>query len=594
MQDIILEAANLLLLTVILARFTQVHKKSSIRKHPGWLQIYCGTSLIFAALLFDVSDNFTALNPLVIFGDTNVESFLEKVCYLSAYLFLALGFFKFLPSIDELEQSRNQLEIEKNKHQEMHLRILSVLDSLDATIYVADMDTHEVIFVNKYTKRIFGEAEGAVCWQAFHKKEEGPCDFCTNDHLLGSDGNPGKPYVWEFKNKNNGKWYHIIDRAISWVDGRIVRLEIATDISFRKRIEEKEVISRKIETAATLAGGIAHDFNNLLAVIMGYIDLEMGDSNASSSTYDNLGQAMEAAERARVLIGQFVTISSKKDPVKRVFDVKKLVSNSLEMLLSGSNVQPDYLFEQDLWSIKVDQLQINQVLKNLVTNSIEAMPKGGTISITGENVLPSDVPIEFRRVQSAVKYVKLTIQDNGVGIPVELIPNVIDPYFSTKERGVAKGMGLGLTTVYSIIDSHDGAINIDSAPDVGTTVTIYFPAVDTDLTDQVVSLSESAADSKSLNGKKVLFMDDEYMVRNMARLILEKLGCKVEVANHGDEAVLLFSRALNENMPFDAVILDLTIKGGVGGEETIKRLSQILPDVRAIVCSGYDNTWAPK
>jgi nitrogen-specific signal transduction histidine kinase/CheY-like chemotaxis protein len=356
------------------------------------------------------------------------------------------------------------------------------------------------------------------------------------------------------------------------------------DITEQKRLETEIIKAKKLEATALLAGGIAHDFNNLLAVILGNLEMAQEDITLGRPFSKKLLRAKEACLRAGDLTKKFLTFSSGGEPFKKPTPVEGFLSDAVTLALAGTNVSFECSFAADLWPVDIDAGQMTLALGNVITNAREAMPQGGVIRIRAENAASG--PDENRELLNGPKsrYVKVSIQDYGKGIPGDVLPQVFDPYFSSKDTWQNKGLGLGLTIAYSIIKKHGGHIDIASKPNVGTTVTLYLPASD----KEIVQPADKAGQPPAVN-KKILFMDDEEMLRNVTRDILKMLGCEVEVAGNGEEAIQLYAKARQAGAPFGAVILDLTIKGGMGGKETLQHLKEIDPDVRAIVASGYAN-----
>jgi two-component system cell cycle sensor histidine kinase/response regulator CckA len=366
--------------------------------------------------------------------------------------------------------------------------------------------------------------------------------------------------------------------------GNCIRIALH-DVTEAKRLEDGIVNAKKLEATAQFAGGIAHDFNNLLTIILGNLEMALDEMPVDRPPVSQkLRNAQKAALSAADLTRKFLTFSSGGEPFKKTASVEALIAEWASLTLAGSNVDFECAFPDELWFVEVDSAQMAQAIGNVVTNAREAMPQGGMVRIRAENApqLPGkngDLP-DGRDT----KYVKISIQDQGVGIPKDLLPRVFDPYFSSKEMGKIKGLGLGLAIAYSIIKRHGGSIDIASRQNVGTTVSIYLPAGDKELVAQ-----ESTARKVLPFNRKILVMDDEELLRDVTRSILERLGYEAEVACDGEEAIQIFSKAKESGSPFGLVILDLTIKGGIGGKETIKRLKELDPDVRAIVASGYSS-----
>ncbi|MEJ2307211.1 MAG: response regulator, partial [candidate division WOR-3 bacterium] len=318
--------------------------------------------------------------------------------------------------------------------------------------------------------------------------------------------------------------------------------------------------------------------NNLLMGIMGNISLARMNVD-DEETRELLSDAAKASKQAGRLTEQLLTFARGGEPVKEKTSIKEIIIESSEFVLHGSNVKCEYDFPEDLWEITADKGQMSQVFNNIVLNADQSMPGGGKISISADNVIVgSDETLPLPRG----KYVKIGIKDEGVGIPEEHLNKIFDPFFSTK----TKGHGLGMTTVYSIIQKHEGHIKVESKLGKGTTFYIYLPATQGEEKELRVEKKE---DPPVFEKKKILLLDDEEFVRKAIGRMLEEKGSVVVFAEEGKEAVKKFKEAENNLDPFDAVILDLTIPGGMGGKETLKEIRKIDPNIKIIVSSGYSN-----
>jgi two-component system, cell cycle sensor histidine kinase and response regulator CckA len=355
---------------------------------------------------------------------------------------------------------------------------------------------------------------------------------------------------------------------------------IVIDISERKRMEEELLKTQKLESLGILAAGIAHDFNNLLTTIMGSVSLARNLIKSEEKLDKLLSRVERASLQARNLTKQLVSLSTGSAPVRSPFSILRSISDAAELALSGSNVKCSMRLDEQLWPVSCDPGQIHQMVVNLVINSMEAMPRGGLIEIEATNIELESFKVPALR---AGKYVKLTVRDFGIGIAKEDLPRIFDPYFSTKQRGAQKGMGLGLTIAYSIARRHDGHISVSSLAGVGTEIDVYLPALDR-IPDET---RKSPAANASPHRGKVLLMDDDEMVRDLAGQMLTYLGYELRLAEDGAEAIALFKEARAEEHPFDLVILDLTVRAGMGGKEAITALREIDAAVRAIAISGY-------
>jgi len=385
------------------------------------------------------------------------------------------------------------------------------------------------------------------------------------------------PYEYTVLTKDAKRIDAILTTKLIPFEGESAVLGIVTDITERKKMEEELFKTEKLESVGILAGGIAHDFNNLLTAILGNISLAKHITNPEDSVYERLAEAEKASLRAKDLTKQLLTFSTGGLPVKRVIPISELVMESAKFALRGSDVKCEFFISDDLWPVEVDEGQISQAVQNIIINADHAMPEGGAIHIFCKNVNSGEDDIKSLK---GGRYVMISIKDHGVGIPAENFEKIFDPFFTTKE----KGSGLGLATTYSIIKKNGGYITVESEVGVGTIFHLYLPA-----SQKKPHKKEKREKRIDVRKGKILVLDDEEMVRLVARTMLKRIGYEVEFAIEGSDAIELYKKAMELNQPFDAVIMDLTIPGGMGGKEAIKRLLEIDPEVKAIVSSGYSN-----
>ncbi len=384
--------------------------------------------------------------------------------------------------------------------------------------------------------------------------------------------------VFRYKHRNGSwRWFESTGQTVETAAGDFNCVIVSRDITERKKLEEELFKSQKLESLGVLAGGIAHDFNNLLTVILGNISVSKMNLNTRDKIYAMLAEAENASYQARDLTSQLLTFSRGGAPVKEyVQSVGELIMDTANFAVTGSKVKCEYDIEDNLWPAEVDGGQISQVIHNLFINADQAMPEGGIISITVKNA-SVDTPNEMQIKEG--RYIKITIEDTGIGMTEELKEKIFDPYFTTKQRG----SGLGLATVYAIIKNHDGHIKVISEVGRGTKFAIYLPAAKG-------RKKEPSGKLDVLKGMgKILIMDDEKSVREIAGEMLVHLGYTVEFASDGAEAIEKYTKSSKSGEPFDAVVLDLTIPGGLGGLEAQKNLLEFDPEVKAIVSSGYSN-----
>ena len=357
---------------------------------------------------------------------------------------------------------------------------------------------------------------------------------------------------------------------------RVARaITIVRDITQQRRAEEELQRAERLRSLSLLAGGIAHDFNNMLMGIMASISLARLDRGAGRDTVALLAEAEESVLRAKGLAQQLLTFSRGGAPVLRAASVGELLRPTARFALAGSNVRCQFALPDGLWAAEMDVGQIGQVVQNLVINAQQALPGGGVVGISAQNVTlePDELPPLPRG-----RYVKIAVADRGVGIPAEHLPQVFDPYFTTK----GAGNGLGLAVCHSIVAKHKGHIRVDSEPGVGTTFEVFLPA-----SQRAVPPTRKKRRAVAARRGRLLLMDDDDLVRRGAGRMLEVIGYEVESVEEGAQAVEAYRRAAEAGRAFDVVVLDLTVPGGMGGLECIAKLLEIDPGVLAIVSSGY-------
>ena len=353
------------------------------------------------------------------------------------------------------------------------------------------------------------------------------------------------------------------------------------DVSERKKSETERLTTSKLESLGTLAGGIAHDLNNILTVISGNIGLAQIEAPADSgSLLGFLSKAGQAAQHAAHLSSQLLTFSKGGAPLKKIVSIGELLEHSAEFALYGSNLRTDFDIAVDLWKAEVDAGQIEQVVNALMLNAREAMPQGGTIRVRARNVVFEE---NVNQPLPPGRYLKVTISDRGTGIAEALRTKIFDPYFTTKPTAT----GLGLAISYSIVKKHGGLLLLESTSAEGSVFSFYLRA--TENTANGAREGRVAGRPFHYNHQRILIMDDEEAIRELTSQLLGTLGYEVTAVPDGLEAVRTYERALRKGEHFQAVILDATVRGGMGGVATIERLRSMDPKVNAIICSGYSD-----
>lgn len=344
-------------------------------------------------------------------------------------------------------------------------------------------------------------------------------------------------------------------------------------------MEEELFKVKKLESVGVLAGGIAHDFNNILVAILGNLSLARQNLNNPEETKNLLTNMEKAALRAKDLTSQLLTFSRGGEPVIETASIQSLIDESGEFVLRGSNIKVSFDIPEDLWLVNVDSGQISQVIQNIVLNARQAMPGEGEVRITCANCRDCLSGTDELKEQC----VRVTIRDNGPGITPDILPKIFDPYFSTKQDG----SGLGLAICHSIIKKHHGVLYVASTPGEGTTFTIQLP-----VGPQLKSTGDPAIPmhiAASEKSTRILLMDDDDMILELTGQMLKFMGHEVTPCRDGRECLDLYEKAMIDKAPYDLVIMDLTIPGGMGGSKAIKELLKIDPLARAIVSSGYSN-----
>jgi PAS domain S-box-containing protein len=370
---------------------------------------------------------------------------------------------------------------------------------------------------------------------------------------------------------------------ISHEDDVIGMVLVFSDVTEKLKLESEIFKVRKLESLGTLAGGIAHDFNNILTGIITNLFMAKCTLPQSSENYNLLVDAEKACFRASRLTKQLLTFSKGGAPVKEVASIRAIIEDTVGFCLSGSNATYSLELPDDLLAVNIDKGQIDQVINNLLLNALQAMPSGGMITVKAENVTLTKEMSEPALIRNPSmkpgRYVRVSVIDEGAGIPRKDMEKIFDPYFTTKP----KGTGLGLTTSYAIIKNHDGMITVDSEIGHGSVFSFYLPALDVSLENTI-----SATPIKHQKGGKILVMDDDDAVRTVVSQILRGYGYQVLCVASGNETIQLYKEALSD-APFDVVIMDLTIPGGMGGKDVLTLLQDIDPSIKAIVTSGYSN-----
>lgn len=510
------------------------------------------------------------------FEDYSVE--LKRIYSISAFSFKT-GYFATI--FDDVTNSKNVEKIIASERERLAVTLHSIGDGVITT------DTSsKIIMINKAAQDLTGwDAKTAIgmplskVLNIFNEISRNPSE--NPAEVVMRTGNRIELENHTCLLTRDGKELIISDSAAPIRDNenKIIGVVIVfRDMTEKIKLETTIQRNQKLESIGNLAGGIAHDFNNLLAGIFGYIEMAQSFAEKESDVSKYLDKALSAFNRAKALTLQLLTFSKGGAPLKKTINIVPVLKSSTQFSLSGSNLSVEFEIGEDIWMTEVDENQIGQVVDNIVLNAQQAMPNGGNLVVRVQNVIfkPEESPIH-----STHKFVKISFQDYGTGIPKEILSRIFDPFFSTKN----KGTGLGLSTAFSIVQKHGGFIDVDSVVGKGSTFIIYIPAV--------TSKSENSQekDKTSHRGKgKILLMDDEIYILEIESARISSMGYRIFTASNGDEAIQMFKEAEKSDDPFDLLILDLTVPGGKGGVQTISEIRSINTKVPVIIASGYSES----
>jgi len=529
------------------------------------------TVLFSTAPEFDANSTTRYLQWLALFGGLTVSALLFGITWVQINHRLLAEC-----NAVELKRSKTALAAEK--------KLLDItLNSIAEGVITTDT-SGKVISTNKAVESLTGwlqiEAEGKYLSEIFHLVRDDTHEPCPNpvekaiqtcasveveNHtlLVARDGTERAVATGAAPIRDNA----------GGVAGAVL---VFRDVTEKQKAEAQMLTESKLKSVGLLAGGIAHDFNNMLTAIIGNLSLARLPGSSREEILELLADAEKSALAAKDLTQQLLTFAKGGAPIRKPTLLHELIRKACQFALRGSNVQCDYSLAGDSWPVEVDEGQIRQILNNLMINARQAMPEGGKMELHMEN---AELSANAIPPLPAGKYVKISIKDNGPGIPPEHLSRIFEPYFTTKKAGT----GLGLATVYSIIQKHDGQIKVVSESGKGTTFEIYLPA-----SQQPATPASVEPKSEIISGHgRVLVVDDEAPIRKFLSVMLRKFGYETETANDGGEGIECYITAKSGGAPFDAVIMDLTIPNGMGGCEATRRLRELDPKVKVIASSGY-------
>jgi PAS domain S-box-containing protein len=485
----------------------------------------------------------------------------------------------------ELHQANVQLQEDIKKRQlvekalrESEEKYRGFIEAASDAIFVIEYESGKIVDVNRKGLELLGRSAAEII--GLNLSQLHPSDETEK-------------YVWLLKKSASYLTppdiaYHILHKggeripveistSIMELAGRKIILGIFRDIRERIKMEEEIQKAQRLESAGMLAGGMAHDFNNLLTSILGNVSLAKAFAEPGGKAHGRLVETEKAIMRAKDLTQQLLTFAKGGVPITRTVDIANTIVESAEFVLRGANLKCECDVAENLWPVEADPGQINQVIHNLVINAYQSMPSGGSCRLEAKNILGRDADPTLLPVG---RYVKISVHDDGSGIAPEHIKKIFDPFFTTKRSGT----GLGLPTAYSIIKKHGGLMRVESEVGKGSIFHIFLPASDKAAQRAAAEVTPEIFKGE---GRGVLLMDDEESVRKIGTELLQHLGYTVATAKEGKEALDMYRKGLENGQKYAAVIMDLTVPGGMGGKETIQELKKLDPEAKAIVSSGY-------
>lgn len=484
-----------------------------------------------------------------------------------------------------------QVEITEREKAEAKVRkslesLTTIIDSIDADIYVSKIDNHKIIMANKWLKeRVDSALINEPCHRIIMGKDR-PCSHCPKTHDITDADILPEALSWEEENPLSGQWFFHYSRLIKWVDDSIVKLHVATNITELKKMQMRLGRAKKMEAIGALAGGVAHDLNNILSGLVGYPELLLMDIPKDSPLVKTIRTIKKSGEKAAAIVQDMLTLARRGVAITEIMNLNQITKDYMEspelknLTSRHKDIQIKFDPDENLFNLRGSSVHLSKTIMNLVTNAAEAMPKGGSITISTENRYVDRPMGDFESISEG-EYVVLTIKDNGIGISPNDIGSIFEPFYTKKKMG-RSGTGLGMSVVWGTVKDHNGFIDVNTKEGHGTRFDLYFPSE----RGMTQSLEVNVPmESYKGNGETALVIDDVQEQRELAVFVLKRLGYTATSVSSGEAAIDCLKK-----QPIDILVLDMIMEPGIDGLETYKKAISINPMQRAVIMSGFSES----
>jgi len=465
-------------------------------------------------------------------------------------------------------------------------RLEIILDSIDADIYVVDIKTHEILLANRHTRQTFGDdIVGQPCYKALVGRKT-ICSNCRSDLLLDENGQPGESRSWESRNPINSFNYIIFSRAVTWEDGRLVQLQVATDVTSMKQMEARLQRAQKMEAIGTLAGGVAHELNNILSGLVGYPELLLMDIPENSESRTIVDNIKQTGEKAAAIVQDMLMLARRGLSVTHTINLNQIITDCLQGA-ELSKLKPDYPFltirsnlASALFKTTGSADHVKRAVINLVKNAAESMPEGGVVTLSTQNIYLDHPIVGFETIPQG-EYIRLRVTDTGPGVASYDLERIFEPFYSKKKMD-HPGTGLGMAVVWGTVKDHGGFFDARSVEGQGSAIDIYLPVTGQ---NGEIEVSERSLDSYRGNGEPILVVDDIKEQRELATFMLKRLGYQVDAVASGKEAIEYIKKH-----PVAVMVIDMILGPDMDGLDTYREILAITPEQKAVITSGFSES----